>query len=68
MFSLFLHDQSRMDPIVNKAVRNSQKDKIDQISKMALRLECKGDPVPIASIILTSYDVIESEIVMESSS
>ena len=45
MFSRFLYDQSCMDPIVNEAVQNGQKDKITKISKMASRPKCKRDPI-----------------------
>ena len=33
---------------------------------MASGFECEGEPVPFASIFLTSDDIIDGEIVMES--
>ena len=67
-FPHFLYDQSRLDPIVKGRVRNGQKIKLTKIAKLASGLECKGDIVPLASIVLTSDDIIDGEIVMESSS
>ena len=32
---------------------------------MASGLKCKGEPVPLASIVLTSNDIVDDEIAME---
>ena len=57
-----------MDPIIKGGgVQNCQTIKLTKISKMASGIECKGEPVTLALIVLTSDDIIDGEIVMESS-
>ena len=53
--------------MVKGSVRNGQNIKLTKIAKMASGLECKGEPVPLALIVLTSDDIIDDEIVIESS-
>ena len=45
--------------VVKGGVRNGQKIKLTKIAKMASGLECKGEPVPLSSVVLTSDDVID---------
>ena len=63
----FLYYQSLMYPIVKGGGAKRSKIKLTKISKMASGLEFKGDPVPLASVVLTSDDIVEGEIVMKSS-
>ena len=66
-FPRFLYNHCRLDPIVKGGGAKRSKIKLTKIAKMASGLECKGEPVPLASIVLTSDDIIDGEIVMESS-
>ena len=66
-FHRFLYNQSCLDSVVGGrgGVQNSKKIKLTKIAKMASGLVCKGEPVLLASIVLTSDDIIDGEIVME---
>ena len=66
-FPRFLYNKSCLEPIVKVGVRDGKKIKLTKINKMASGLEYKGEPVPLASVVLTSDDVIDGDIVMESS-
>ena len=56
-----------LDPIVKGGDTNCKKIKWTKIAKMVSGLKCKGDPVPLALIILISGNVIDSELVMKPS-
>ena len=65
--SRLLCNQPCLDPIVKGGDTNCKKIKWTKIAKMVSGIKCKGDPVPLALIILISGNVTDSELVMEPS-
>ena len=63
----FLYDQSHLGPMVKGRVRNGQNIKLTKIAKMVSVLECKGEPVPLFLVVLTSNVIIDDKTVIESS-
>ena len=66
-FPRFLYNQSSLEPIVKGGggVWNGQKIKLTKMAKTASGIKCKGEPVPLVSVVLTGNEVIDGVIVIK---